>query len=148
MSSQASLRVLIVEDEALLVMDLESMLVDAGHLVVGEAASLRQMSDIPDESDPDVAFVDINLADGSCGLEVCDYIRHHWAKAIIVFLTANPGQIPRGLGGGHGIIAKPFSRICLMSAIRYIGEGVTAPPPASPPPACFFSSEALAVRWA
>lgn len=148
MSAPTSLRVLIVEDEALLVMDLESMLVDAGHLVVGEAASLRQMSDIPDESDPDVAFVDINLADGSCGLEVCAYIRRHWAKAVVVFLTANPGQIPRDLAGGYGIIAKPFSRICLMSAIRYIGEGVTAPPPASPPPACFFASDALAVRWA
>lgn len=148
MSARTSLRVLIVEDEALLVMDLESMLVDAGHLVVGEAASLRQMSDIPAESDPDIALVDINLAEGSCGLDVCAQIRHRWERTIVVFLTANPGQVPRDFGGGHGIIAKPFSRVCLMSAIRYIGEGVTAPPPASPPPACFFSSDALAVRWA
>ena len=90
----APLNVLIVEDEALLAMDIEAMIEDSGHKVVGEAASLFDVEDLAADLCPDLAFVDIQLAKGTSGLDVCAVIRERWSKALVVFVTANPLKIP------------------------------------------------------
>ncbi|TPG42381.1 response regulator [Sphingomonas koreensis] len=143
---EAPLRILIVEDEALLVMDLEAMIEDAGHVVVGEAASLRDTMALGDVA-PDIAFVDMQLAHGDCGVDVCAYIHRQWACAVIVYVTANPKKIPDDFAGGHGVIPKPFSRAGLTSAMRFIEEGVCDPPPSNSPPASFTASPRFAATW-
>jgi AmiR/NasT family two-component response regulator len=62
-----ALRVLIVEDEMLLALDLEDMLTDAGHSVVGQASDLPQAIALAEkmEGGIDVAIMDLNLAGGS-----------------------------------------------------------------------------------
>ena len=144
MSGHAPLAVLIVEDEALLAMDIETMVEDSGHRVVAEAASLPDVEALADSLAPDLAFVDIQLARGTSGLDVSRHIRARWPGAVIVFVTANPLAIPPDFCGAHGVIPKPFSRAGLMTAMRYIEEGITAPPPASSPPASFIAAPALA----
>lgn len=142
------LRVLIVEDEALLAMDVEAMVEDCGHIVIAEAASLFDVEALASEVAPDLAFVDIQLARGTNGLDVCRLIQSRWTNAFIVFVTANPAIIPSDFCGAHGVIAKPFSRNGLMSAMRYIEEGVCDPPPTSSQPASFLASPAFAATWA
>lgn len=95
----------------------------------------------------DLAFVDVQLARGTSGLDVCRLIREHWADAYIVFVTANPKKVPDDFCGGHGVIPKPFSRNGLMAAMRYIEEGVCDPPPTSQQPASFTASPAFAASW-
>ena len=144
----APLAVLIVEDEALLAMDIEAMVEDAGHEVIGEAASLYDVEDLDADIRPDLAFVDLQLAKGTSGLDVCVLIRRRWPDAVVVFVTANPLKIPDDFAGGHGVIPKPFSRNGLLSAMRYIEEGVCDPPPVSPQPASFIAAPAFAATWA
>jgi CheY-like chemotaxis protein len=143
----APLSVLIVEDEALLAMDIEAMVEDCGHSVVADAASLYEVDELDDEIAFDLAFVDIQLAHGTNGLDVCRLIRQRWSNAFIVFVTANPAKVPDDYCGAHGIIPKPFSRNGLMAAMRYIEEGVCDPPPTSPQPASFTASPAFAASW-
>lgn len=144
---KAPLDVLIVEDEALLAMDLEAMVEDTGHSVVAEAASLPDVAGLTEELRPNIAFVDIQLARGSSGLDVARLIGQRWPGTIIVFVTANPLKIPGDFAGAHGVIAKPFSRTGLISAMEYIAESVIAPPPAAPQPASFVASDAFAATW-
>jgi CheY-like chemotaxis protein len=141
------LKILIVEDEALLAMDIEAMVEDAGHLVVGEVDSVPEVELLPDDIAPDLAFVDIQLAKGTSGLDVCRIIQTRWPDAFIVFVTANPKKIPADFLGAHGVIPKPFSRNGLMSAMRYIEEGVCDPPPTSVQPVSFVASPAFAASW-
>jgi CheY-like chemotaxis protein len=145
---QPPLSVLVVEDEALLAMDIEAMVEDAGHNVAGEAASLFEVQGLADTLRPDLAFVDIQLARGTSGLDVCREIQRRWPETFIVFVTANPKKIPDDFVGAHGVIPKPFSRNGLMSAMRYIEEGVCDPPPVSPQPVSFIASPAFAASWA
>ena len=145
---QPPLSILIVEDEALLAMDIEAMVEDAGHRVSGEAASLHDVESLADALHPDLAFVDIQLARGTSGLDVCREIQRKWPDTYIVFVTANPKKIPNDFLGAHGVIPKPFSRNGLMSAMRYIEEGVCDPPPSSQMPASFIASPAFAASWA
>ncbi|RZI57448.1 MAG: response regulator, partial [Zymomonas sp.] len=73
-----ALRVVIVEDEAILVMDIEAMVEDLGHVVVAEAASLQEVEKMALDPAPDLAFVDMQLARGSSGLDVCALIMDRW----------------------------------------------------------------------
>ncbi|WP_244552377.1 response regulator [Allosphingosinicella indica] len=136
-----------VEDEALLAMDIEAMLEDAGHRVVAEAASLYDVEQLGRDLKLDLALVDIQLAEGTSGLDVCRLIRERWSDAFIVFVTANPKKIPDDFCEAHGVIPKPFSRSGLMAAMNYIVEGVCDPPPTSPQPASFIAAPAFAASW-
>ena len=80
--------ILVVEDEALLVMDLEAMLEDEGHRLVGEAMSLSEVESLSLDAPPDIAFVDIQLADNSSGLDVCRLIKDRWPSTAVVFLLS------------------------------------------------------------
>jgi CheY-like chemotaxis protein len=144
---RARLQILVVEDEALLAMDIEAMIEDCGHAIVAEAASLHDVAELNDDVAPDIAFVDMHLARGTCGLDVSALIQERWGDTVIIFVTANPKKIPADFAGAHGVIPKPFSRAGLMSAMRYIEEGVCSPPPTMPRPVSFVASPACAASW-
>ena len=140
--------VLIVEDEMLLAMDIEAMVEDSGHHVLGEAASLKDVKALPDGINLQLALVDLHLADDSNGLEVSRFIQERWPDALIVYITANVARIPADFAGAHGVIAKPFSQAGIINAINYLADGVFDPPPTTPKPASFTPSPHLQRRWA
>lgn len=141
------LKVLIVEDEALLAMELESLVEEAGHSVVGWATSSTEAKAMVDATEADIAFVDIHLTDGPTGVEVAEYIGEK-KNSMVVFMTANPKRIPDHFAGAIGVIAKPYTMNGLMSALRYLQEGVHRPPPRSVLPAGFTLSPAFKTVWA
>ena len=106
MSAAPSLRILIVEDEILIALELESLLQDAGHEVVGVAASSEEALSAGAECRPDLAFVDIHLADGPTGVEVARSLAREHGIMVLV-LTANAKRIPVGFSEAHGVISKP-----------------------------------------
>lgn len=142
-----ALTFLIVEDEALLAMDIEAMVEDCGHRVVAEAASLADVEALEHIAAPDVALVDIQLALGSSGLDVSALIQARWANTVIVFVTANPKKLPCDYAGAHGVIAKPFSRNGMKSALHYLEEGMAAPPPTSRAPDSFKPAPSIVGLW-
>ena len=148
MSPLIPLRVLLVEDEMLLMMDLEQVVESCGHTVVGEAACLDTAAALRDDTDPNLAFVDLQLANRTSGFDVSKMIQRRWSAALIIFVTANPKAIPPDFAGAHGVIAKPFSNSGIIAAINYLEEGVCAPPPSTSPPHSFIVAPALAARWA
>ena len=144
--SMDPLRVLIVEDEALLAMELEGLVEDAGHRVVGWATSSAKARELVDTVEADLAFVDMHLVDGATGTAVAAYIREKKAS-MVVFLTANPRRIPDDFVGAVGVIAKPYTMNGLMAALRYLHEGVRTPPPVSQEPVGFTLSPTYRERW-
>lgn len=141
------LKVLIVEDEALLAMELENLIAEAGHTVIGCAVSLAEARRLIDTEDADLALVDIHLSDGPTGIAVADYIRSA-TRSTVVFLTANPKRIPQDFAGAAGVIAKPYTVNGLTAALRYMEEGVRRPPPTGPRPVGFSLSPDYAAVWA
>lgn len=140
------LRVLIVEDEALLAMELEDLVQDAGHEVVGWATNAKQATQLIDEVEADIAFVDVHLTDGPTGTEVAQYACEA-RRSIVVFMTANPKRLPSDYAGAVGVIAKPYTMNGLMAALRYLEEGVHRPPPSSNLPVGFTLSPDFEAAW-
>jgi CheY-like chemotaxis protein len=139
--------ILIVEDEAILAMDLETIIEEAGHRVVGEATSLYDVEALDDRLRPNMAFVDMQLAYGTSGIDVARHIHRRWQNTCIVFVTANPKQIPEDFCGAHGVIPKPFSRPGFLSALNYIVDGVCDPPPILDRPVSFIASPLIMSIW-
>ena len=63
-------RILIIEDEALVAMELRFVLEDLGHEVVGTAADAKAAHALAAETEIDLALVDIHLSDGATGIEL------------------------------------------------------------------------------
>ena len=61
MTARGNARILVVEDEALIAMDLQALLEEAGYHVLGPANSSAAALALIDNDEPDVALLDVNL---------------------------------------------------------------------------------------
>jgi PleD family two-component response regulator len=69
LAAQIATDVLIIEDEALIALDLEALVENLGHRVVGVARTRAEAATIARSRRPGLILADIQLADGSSGLE-------------------------------------------------------------------------------
>jgi DNA-binding response OmpR family regulator len=122
------LRIAIIEDEALVALEMEDHLKDAGHEVVGIADTLKDAIRLIEDTAPDLALVDIQLAEGSSGLDVAQELNARGVPC--VFATGNcPG---RERDDALGCLHKPFNQIQLLGAVNAANavlEGKEADPP-------------------
>lgn len=111
-----ALRILLVEDEALIAMLAETQLVDAGHEVVASADTAADAIRLLDEVRPDLAVIDVQLADGSSGLEVAAVA--HQRGIACLFATGNcPGKSRED---AVGCLHKPYSETELLQAVAAV----------------------------
>ena len=122
------LRVLIAEDEAVVLMQLEELLEDTGHEIVGTAMTAEEAIALTRERHPELLLLDVHLKDGSSGLDVARAVRDI-ADVTVVFLTANVRKLSDDMDGAAAAIAKPFNEAALASSIAYLEECVHRPPP-------------------
>ena len=119
MSSEKPLRILVVEDEILIALELESLLQDLGHDVVGIAASSQDALSLGRDLKPDLAFVDIHLSDGPTGVDVARHLSSEHGVTVL-FMTANAKRIPEDFAGAWGVIAKPYTERGVREALAYV----------------------------
>jgi CheY-like chemotaxis protein len=131
-SEPPDLRVLIVEDQALLAMELELVLEEFGCAVVGCAMDQAGALDIARRERPDLALIDLNLLDGMTGPRIAEQMVTEFGAAA-VFLTANPEQIPEGFAGALGAVSKPFDETTILAVVdfarEFIRHGTVGEPP-------------------
>jgi len=123
--------ILIVEDEILVALEMESILHEHGYHIVGIAADLADAISYAD-SKADLALVDLNLRDGLTGPEIGKRLAHEHGTNVL-FVTANPRLLGDGIAGTVGVLTKPTDEACLVAAVAYAlarssGERVPAPP--------------------
>lgn len=127
-----SARILIVEDEALVAMELRFVLEDLGHEVAGQAADATGALHLVADREVDLALVDIHLSDGPTGVGLG---RRLAAEGVtVVFLTANPGMVREGVDGALGVLSKPTDERAVEAAVAYAlarrdGQPVQYAPP-------------------
>ncbi len=118
MTEPPDLRVMIVEDQALLAMELELVLGDSGCDVVGCAMDKAGAFAVADRERPDLALIDVNLLDGITGPQIAQRLVTDYGTAV-VFLTANPEQIPDGFSGALGAVSKPFDEQTIRAVVDF-----------------------------
>jgi DNA-binding response OmpR family regulator len=125
-----STRILIVEDEFLVALELQSILIDLGYETLGIAPDLATARRYFDE-DIDLALVDLNLRDGLTGPQIGATLGS--SGVTVLFVTANPRLLGNGISGAIGVITKPTDEDMVRTAVAYAlavrsGQPAKAPP--------------------
>lgn len=108
------LRVLIVEDEALVAMEIEYMLENAGNSPVAMADNHDAAVAAARETRPDIALVDVQLAQGDNGVDVARSLK--LLGIPVLFATGNcPGD--RGADVAIGCLHKPLTDETLAAGL-------------------------------
>jgi CheY-like chemotaxis protein len=101
--------ILIIEDEALIALHLADLVQSLGHAVIGIAATRREAVSLAEQHRPHLILSDIQLSDGSSGLEAVNQLLGEF-EAPVIFVTGHPKAL---LTGGRPepafVISKPFS---------------------------------------
>ncbi|MCB2047385.1 MAG: response regulator [Novosphingobium sp.] len=121
-------KILIVEDEFLVALQIEDVVSSRGYQVVAivpDQATFERVDDAPQ-----VALVDLNLRDGLTGPEIARRLSSKFGCKI-VYVTANPADIDRPAPTAVGIVPKPFSGTTILDAIEFALNGVPNMPPPS-----------------
>ena len=116
------LRVFCVEDNALLVMQLESIIEEGGHRFAGSAARFTDLEAAIGKVDFDVALVDIDLADGRTGGEVAAWLRKRGYPSL--FVTGQENVAADYADVSLGIVGKPVEPDRLLRALREVARSI------------------------
>lgn len=115
-----SIRVIVAEDEPLIAMMLEDTLSDMGLEVVGPFASVAEASGSINGDAPDIAVLDVDLADGVV-YPLADQL--HSRDIQLIFHTANSGQIDLARRyDGSRVVLKPSSMTHLQKVVELACE--------------------------
>jgi CheY-like chemotaxis protein len=116
-AEQIATDVLIIEDEPLIAHDLRSIVEELGHSVVGMARTHREALTAMEKARPGLILADIQLADGSSGLEAVNEILEAFSTPVI-FVTAYPERFLTGAPPEPAfLVTKPFSVDSLKAVI-------------------------------
>lgn len=114
---ESTTSVLIIEDEPLISMQLEDLVRSLGHDICGLAATRTQAREIVERETPGLVLADIQLADGSSGLDAVDDILAI-SKVPVIFITAYPERLLTGERAEPTyLITKPFQESTVRAAI-------------------------------
>lgn len=137
-SQSLTTRVLIIEDEPVIALDLATIARELGHTVLPMAMTRREAIEIAARESPGLVLADIQLSDGSSGIEAAREImasRH----LPVVFITAYPERLLTGQRPEPTfMISKPFlpSTVkAIMSQALFLHPPRVVPPGGDQPPA-------------
>ena len=115
--AESATDVLIIEDEALISMQLEELVEGLGHTVCGTATTRDEAAAIVAQRKPGLVLADIQLADGSSGIDAVNDILGEFSVPVI-FITAYPEKLLTGdRPEPTYLVTKPFLESAVKAAI-------------------------------
>ncbi|MCC1493870.1 response regulator [Cognatishimia sp. F0-27] len=110
--------IMVIEDEAIIAFDLEGICSELGHKVTGIARTESEAIDLFKTARPDLILSDIQLADGSSGIDAVNRIIADAGDIPVIFITAFPERLLTGEGPEPAfLISKPYSEAHIRSAV-------------------------------
>lgn len=111
-------KVMIIEDEAIIAMDLKGLVQVMGHEVTGIARTHTAAVELAQETQPDLILADIQLADGSSGIDAVAEILPQLGAVPVIFITAFPERLLTGEKHEPAfLISKPYTEDQVRSAL-------------------------------
>ena len=111
-------KVMIIEDEAIIAMDIHSIVSEMGHNITGIARTRDAAVELGARDKPDLILADIQLADNSSGIDAVNRILDKHGNIPVVFITAYPERLLTGEGPEPAfLISKPYKEDQVRSAV-------------------------------
>jgi CheY-like chemotaxis protein len=130
LAAQIATDVLIIEDEMLIALDLEQLVENLGHRTIGIARTRAEAMTLSKARRPGLILADIQLADGSSGLEAVNDLLNSF-EVPVIFITAHPERFLTGERPEPAfLIAKPYQQStvsALVSQALFFERNATQP---------------------
>lgn len=111
-------KVMVIEDETIIAMDLKGIVQAMGHEVTGIARTHSAAIQLVSEARPDLILADIQLADGSSGLDAVNELSETLGDVPVIFITAFPERLLTGNRPEPAfLISKPYTEDQVSSAV-------------------------------
>ena len=118
MGQAISGNVMVIEDEMIIAMDLKGIIQAMGHEVTGVARTHTQAVELAGKKRPDLILADIQLADGSSGIDAVNEMMREMGDIPVIFITAFPERLLTGDRPEPAfLISKPYSEEQVRSAV-------------------------------
>ncbi len=118
MENSVTGKVMVIEDEAIIAMDIVSIVQDVGHAVTGIARTRTEAVKLASSNRPDLILADIQLADNSSGIDAVNDILAQFDDIPVIFITAFPERLLTGARPEPAfLITKPFTEDQVRSAV-------------------------------
>jgi len=135
LAAQIATDVLIIEDEVLIALDLEQLVENLGHNTIGIARTRTEAMQLAKARPPGLILADIQLADGSSGLEAVNDLLTSF-EVPVIFITAHPERFLTGERPEPAfLIAKPYQQStvsALVSQALFFERNAHQPKPREP----------------
>jgi DNA-directed RNA polymerase specialized sigma24 family protein/CheY-like chemotaxis protein len=110
--------VMIIEDEAIIAMDIEGIVADMGHRITGIARTRDEAVALGRADPPDLILADIQLADNSSGIDAVNDLLAELGQRPVIFITAFPERLLTGEKPEPAfLISKPYTEDQVISAV-------------------------------
>jgi CheY-like chemotaxis protein len=111
-------RVMVIEDEAIIAMDISAIVAEMGHHITGIARTRKEAVALASGEKPDLILADIHLADNSSGIDAVNDILAQFSDVPVIFITAFPERLLTGSKPEPAfLITKPYSEDQVRSAV-------------------------------
>lgn len=118
MADSVAGNVMVIEDEAVIAMDLSAIIEEMGHEVTGIARTRTEAVALAGRVKPDLILADIQLADNSSGIDAVNDILVDFPEMPVIFITAFPERLLTGERPEPAfLINKPYTDEQVRSAV-------------------------------
>jgi DNA-binding response OmpR family regulator len=112
-------KVLIAEDDLMIADMIEEILVNEGYEVCGIARTVGEAVELGRRHKPDLAVLDLRLADGGLGTEIAAQLSglDHLG---VLYATGNASYVQLTAVNGHACLAKPYAADDLVRGLKIV----------------------------
>jgi DNA-binding response OmpR family regulator len=118
------LKIVIAEDDLMIADMAEEFLSQAGYDVCGIARTVSEAISLAHSCDPDLALIDLRLADGGMGTEIIAKLVPHVGLGIL-YASGNTSELVLTTTDGHACLTKPYRSTDLLRALDLVKSLVT-----------------------
>src|ERR1700730_13130103 len=117
LAAQIATDILIIEDEVLIALDLENLVENLGHRTIGIARTRSEAITLSRSKRPGLILADIQLADGSSGLEAVNDLLNSF-EVPVIFITAYPERFLTGERPEPAfLVSKPYQQSTVSALV-------------------------------
>lgn len=111
-------QILVIEDEPIIAADISRIVELAGHIVIGVGRTRDEAVTLGKSTQPDLILADIQLADGSSGIDAVQDLLLEFGGIPVIFITAFPERLLTGNRPEPAfLISKPYNDSHVTSAV-------------------------------
>src|SRR5579864_6147113 len=125
LGSRAMPTIMIAEDELLIADLMTEVLTDSGYDICGVARSVAEAIELGERRRPDLAVIDLHLADRGSGSEIGATLRCG-GRLGVLYITGRPDEAGLTADDGDACLRKPFRLAELVAAVKIVERIVNA----------------------